>query len=118
MFILPPEELQQAEKSPAQSLRVPVKSPESGVASAEVRGENAESERGSPPPSEAEGSSRAQRRQKEVTLKSREPTRVQTFAPEVQEEVATAEVPHEPTVALIKKEAVDTPEKASEERYT
>lgn len=96
---------------------MPVKSPESSVASAEVRSENAESERGSPSPSEVEGS-RSQRRQKEVTLMSREPTRVQTFAPEVQEEVATAEVAHEPTVELVKEEAVDTPAKAPEERYT
>lgn len=110
-----PEELQQAEKSPAQSLHVPVESPESSVASAEVRSENAESERGSPSPSEVEGS-RSQRRQKEVTLKSREPTRVQTFAPEVQEEVATAEVAHEPTVEPVKEKAVDTSAKAPEER--
>lgn len=109
MFCLPPEELQQAEKSPAQSLDVPAESPKSGFVFAEVRGENAESKGAAPPPSEVEGSSKAQRRQKEVTLKSREPTRVQTFAPEVQEEVATADVPLEPTVELAKEEAADTP---------
>ncbi|KAG5270579.1 hypothetical protein AALO_G00194260 [Alosa alosa] len=96
-----PDQLQQSEKSPAQS-------PESEVASAEVKGQNAESEGVTPPPSEAEDSSKGQRRQKEVTLKSREPTRVQTFAPEVQEEVATAEVPKDAAVELIKKEKVDT----------
>lgn len=104
------EGLQQAERSSAQSLDVPAESSESGVASAEVRGESAAVEGAAPPPTEAEGPSKAQRRQKEVTLKSREATRVQTFAPEVQEEAAIADAPHEPAVELANEEAVvDTP---------
>ncbi|XP_062405304.1 myosin light chain kinase 3 isoform X2 [Sardina pilchardus] len=96
-----PDQLKQSEKSPAQS-------PESEVASAEVKGQNAECEAATPPPSEAQDSSKGQRRPKEVTLKSREPTRVQTFAPEVQEEVATAEVLTDAAVESVKDEKLDT----------
>lgn len=43
-----------------------------------------------------EVSSKALRKAKEVTLKSREPTRVQTFAPKAQLEAEKAEVHDEP----------------------
>ncbi|XP_030650055.1 myosin light chain kinase 3 [Chanos chanos] len=44
------------------------------------------------PVSGGEGTGKVQRKAKEVTLKSREPTRVQTFAPKAEGEAGTAEV--------------------------
>ena len=99
---------QQGEKSQVQSLNVPAKSPESEVVLPEVKGQDAECKVGAQPSSEAEESSKAQRRQKEVTLKSREPTRVQTFAPEVQQVLAITEAPIEAVVVLIEDETVAT----------
>ncbi|XP_042560370.1 myosin light chain kinase 3 isoform X2 [Clupea harengus] len=103
-----PDKHQQGEKSQVQSLNVPAKSPESEVVLPEVKGQDAECKVGAQPSSEAEESSKAQRRQKEVTLKSREPTRVQTFAPEVQQVLAITEAPIEAVVVLIEDETVAT----------